>query len=657
MTTTAPTPRTSPAPPDAGIASRVALVAMVTWLAISAVRATGPVLDQAFTIGVLQVAGAALGTYLVLPGLVAWALLAGTGRRDGTAGTRTLLWAVAATGALRIGAQLFEGPRFWLGLASAATAVTALVLTAGSVAGRPAGGRQTTIGLLLGSGLSVAGQLVLGTWDALWRGTAGTVLAVALVVVAVVLALVVARSGADAEPTGRPRRTWAMGPALALLVMVLANPAFVAAQAGVRVATAAGTLVLACAAGVWLLLVPHVLTPAVRIVATVLLPVATAGAFWLTDAVALAAVAVAVLALAVVLGSALTTRRPARPGLGGAALAVSGVGGSLVTVLLVYLLDYDVPLPVDNAWVVVLAALLLALSGLRRTTPPVPGTDPEPASPAAVAPPLRANALRMLVLPSMLVALLGWWHPWPWGTTVTSTDRAAGTLTVLDWNLHYGVSSHTTVDLEQIARTIDEAQPDVVTLQELSRGWVLGGGADMAQWLADRLGMHLTYAPAADQQFGNVLLSRTELTDVQVIDLPYGEGPQQRSALTARVRAEDGTWYRVTTVHLQHRDENTATRLDQLDTLLAALPNDGPSILAGDLNAEPGWPEIDLITADGWTSALDAVDDADALTYPSDDPEIRIDWAFTRQATVTDAHVGTDTSSDHLPLTLTITTP
>ena len=33
------------------------------------------------------------------------------------------------------------------------------------------------------------------------------------------------------------------------------------------------------------------------------------------------------------------------------------------------MLDYDVPLPVDNVWVMVLAALGLALSGLRRRTP------------------------------------------------------------------------------------------------------------------------------------------------------------------------------------------------------------------------------------------------------------------------------------------------
>jgi len=82
-----------------------------------------------------------------------------------------------------------------------------------------------------------------------------------------------------------------------------------------------------------------------------------------------------------------------------------------------------------------------------------------------------------------------------------------------------------------------------------------------------------------------VLLSREPLTDVEVVDLPFGAGPQQRSALTALAAGPGGEPVRVTSVHLQHRDANTPTRLDQLAALGAALPDDGPAVLAGDLNA------------------------------------------------------------------------
>jgi endonuclease/exonuclease/phosphatase (EEP) superfamily protein YafD len=56
------------------------------------------------------------------------------------------------------------------------------------------------------------------------------------------------------------------------------------------------------------------------------------------------------------------------------------------------------------------------------------------------------------------------------------------------------------------------------------------------------------------------------------------------------------------------------------------------------------------VDAAGWTSALDTAGDPAALTHPSDDPEVRIDWLLGRGVTFADAHVGTDDSSDHLPV-------
>jgi endonuclease/exonuclease/phosphatase family metal-dependent hydrolase len=294
----------------------------------------------------------------------------------------------------------------------------------------------------------------------------------------------------------------------------------------------------------------------------------------------------------------------------------------------------------------VVAAALVTAGGLRWWSPAAPPAD-EPAAP------LRANALGVLVLPSVALLAVGWWQ----GVVLTpapAVDRDAGTFVVLDWNLHYGVAADTAVDLEQIARTIEAEQPDVVALQEVARGWVLGGGADMATWLGDRLGMHVAFAPAADRQFGNALLSREPLTDVRVVDLPYGAGPQQRSALTALAVGPDGTPVRVTSVHLQHRESNTPTRLDQLAALDAAVPDDGPSVLAGDLNAEPGSPELDALDAAGWSSAVDTAGDPDVRTHPSDEPDVRIDWVLGRGVTFGEARVLDDRSSDHRAVVTTV---
>jgi endonuclease/exonuclease/phosphatase family metal-dependent hydrolase len=634
----------TPLPPDAGVATRVSLLAAVTLLALDALRAAGPVLDRAGALGAVPAALVALATFAGA-GVPAALVLLGTGRRvPGTASGRTALAAVVAVGVARLVTQAVrDEARFAAGLVTTALAVAALVLVATLVAGRPGGGRQAAVGLALGTGLSAALQVALGTWDPLWHGgVVGTVVAVALVALPVVLAAV-ARGH---EPAGRPRRTWALGPALALLLTVLANPAFAASQSDVPLPLAGSALVLASAGTVWLLLVPRIMVRPVRWGAAVLLPVSLAAALLLTGPPVLAAVVLAQVAAGVVLAVALKTRRSAPPGVPRTALATAGVGLGLVAVPLVHLLGHEVPLPVDDAWVVVLAATLLAAAGLRWRTP-VPAERQEPA------PPLRANALRFLVLPSVALLAVGWWQT-ALVAPAPAVDREPGTFVVLDWNLHHGVAADTAVDLERIARTIEAEAPDVVALQEVARGWVLGGGVDMATWLGDRLGMHVAFAPAADRQLGNALLSREPLTDVEEIALPTGAGPQQRSALTAVVPGPHATPVRVTSVHLQHRAANTPTRLDQLAALAAALPDDGPSVLAGDLDTGPGSPEAVALLDAGWVSAVDEAGDPDAGTFPSSDPGERVDWVLGRGVVFSDARVLADPSSDHLPVVATV---
>jgi endonuclease/exonuclease/phosphatase family metal-dependent hydrolase len=289
----------------------------------------------------------------------------------------------------------------------------------------------------------------------------------------------------------------------------------------------------------------------------------------------------------------------------------------------------------------VLAAIGLALSGLRRRTP---GAVPALSSPDRL--PRRMSSVRLLVLPALALAAVGLT---PSTTSTTGADVPARAsdepLTLVDWNLHYGVSPLTAVDLEGIASTIEAYDPDVVTLQEVNRGWVFGGGTDMATWLAHRLGMTVHFAPAADHQFGNAVLARSELTDVVVHPLPYGAGPQSRSALSTTLTTADGTALRVTSIHTQHRESNTPTRLEQLEALAAAEPVMPPALLAGDFNAEPGWPEIELLEAAGWVPA-----DSEMLTSPAGSPTAKIDWVFGQGVTFGAATAATTTLSDHRPL-------
>lgn len=633
-------------PLDAGTPTRVWLVALLTVMALEMVRASGPLLDRAFAVSTVDAALASLGSYAGA-GVVA-ALVLVLGRcLSGTPDARSMLLGSAVLAVLRIVLQGLDGIALnVVGLVTVAVAVGVLCLGVAFVAGRPSGGRQAAVGLVLGCGLSVGLQLLLGTWDALWQpGWSGWIVAVLLGLSVLGTARgLAAFTTVETQPTGRPRRLWALGPFLAIAAMILANPAFAASQSGTSLRTAGIVLVAANFVGAGLLLRPAQWSAPWRVGAAVLVVVGVAGALWITDFWALVAIGVLLVSVGVVLAAALSAHRPAPRGIPRTAAATLVVGVLTIAPLLVYMLDYDLPLGVDNVWVLVLTALALALSGLRRRTPLAGPSDRLPRSMASV---------RLLLLPALVLAAIGLVAL----STPTVPDRAADdTVTIVDWNLHYGVSPVTGVDLEAIAQTIEAQDPSVVTLQEVERGWIFGGGADMATWLSRRLNMTIHFAPAADRQFGNAVLSRSALTDVAIHDLPYGDGPQNRSALATTLTTASGVSLRVTSVHLQHRAENTPTRLEQLSALAEAEPVTPPALLAGDFNATPGSPEITFLTDAGWVSAVDAAGDPSSLTSTSTDPTERIDWIFGQGVTFESAKVlPGQTESDHLPVVARLT--
>ncbi|MFD6032179.1 endonuclease/exonuclease/phosphatase family protein [Cellulosimicrobium funkei] len=654
-------------PRDRADLALLLLVVTVTATVVELVRSSGPLLDHAFSAGVVTVALTALATYAA-PGLLV-AMIAARLELTG----RVVLLAVSALVLARLvlqglGTAIASGAdlglvRYGVGLATVALGIGVLVLVAGFVSGARAGaadglarGRLVALGVVLGALLAAALSALLGTWDAYWRADVGAWVVTAAVTGAA-LACAWALRGRDALPGSRG--LWVLGPFVALAVQVLVNPAFAAAQTGVALPFAVAGLAVAALLTAWAVPRPARSGP---------------GAGWLPPAVLVVGVAVVLLAVPRVDGPgawgwvllallvllvpvagrtlALALTRPALPltwpRLAGAA---SAAGLGVAVPLLGYQLEYDVPLPFPHTLLPVAAALAVAVPAVvagRRAHRAAPTPDDERPAPRERGP--LALALGGAVA---LLALVGVSQVHVPTTTSAVADYPVGDLRLLDWNLHYGVSADPSVRLDEMAATIAASGADVVTLQEVSRGWVLGGGADMATYLARATGMRVVFAPAADRQFGNAILwdpLRGDLTDVVRHALPYGAGPQERSAVSATVDAA-GVPVRVTSVHVQHREENTPTRLDQLDALLAAEPVEDAYVLAGDLNAEPGWDEISLLEDAGLESGQDVAGDPAALTSPAVAPAHRIDWVLGSPAvTFRSVEVLDVTTSDHRPL-------
>ncbi|MEK8228414.1 hypothetical protein NKG05_23800 [Oerskovia sp. M15] len=227
---------------------------------------------------------------------------------------------------------------------------------------------------------------------------------------------------------------------------------------------------------------------------------------------------------------------------------------------------------------------------------------------------------------------------------------------MLDWNLHYGVSSTPSVDLDQVAATIRDSGAQVVTLQEVSRGWVLGGGVDTGSYLARATGLEMAFVGAADRQFGNAILWNPDAvtaTDVARLALPWARGRRtaRRSRRRSPRRATDrpGPRVRVTSVHLQHREGNT--RPASSSSTRSSRPSRCGRLPAG------GRPQRRARVGGGHARRVARAGQRPGpgrrpgdLTSPADAPSYRIDWVFGSGVAFTSFAVLDDVSSDHRPL-------
>ncbi len=725
------------------------LLTVMTLAVIDSMRFSGPLIDAAFTESTALAATLALTTYAAA--VVPVAILALTGLRGRllrVTGISVILYVIA-----RAAMQLFGDSLYPAALGVTTIALASWVLCLATV--RYAFSARKTVSAILGGiALSITSQLLLGTWDLAWRSDLLGLVLLTFGLMGLFLlgsfAITKQAAGPDLTPSRvRISQLWPLGPWLALVLMVFANPAFLASQSGFALGWSGAFLIGACAIGISLL------SPEETQSATPLAPVESGwrrtvaaligfvggitAAFILDGVTSFIAVLVALLSSIPLLLDVLTDQQSAapepgvgfgaqealpRPGIGVLSSAALLIGVFTVVPVLLFQLDYDIPLPVPNFVVITLTAAAVGVAALwaiyrspeglpaslrseanddaqiraaagdeaaagdtAAETSTVGAAKPESKNSGAVIKDASAAGTSnsgavtavsveklgggALLLVALLAGLMapsipnkspdnaGGGTAAPGTDSETAAAAAGADMRVLSWNLHYGVSAKPRVALDNILDTISAEDPDVVLLQEVSRGWVLAGGSDMLTWLASGLDMTAAWSPAADGQFGNVVLSKYPLAQVRAQRLPYGAGPQKRSFVSATV-AHPLADVQVTSTHLQHRVGNAETRLEQVDSLLEHVDsgeNNGATILGGDFNAEPDSLEIETLTEATWLSTLDAAGNAEQNTSPSHDPAVRIDWLFTgsRLQTENAEVLPGKTASDHLPLVADLT--
>ncbi len=606
------------------------LVVLTTIAVLEMLRLSGPVLDGvAVRHGVPLAALAAVVTYgaAALAGPLTWWV----GSRE------AVFAALCGLAVLRLVVQLPSARGLLTVGLAVAVALVALLLVLRAALGTQDGPAWVARAVALGVAIDVAVRLPLDLWDPVWRGgIVGWSLAL-------VLSLALAGAGyaryreSAAVPLPVTAQLAVAGPVLALLGVFLASPAFVASQAGISQPSAGLWIAGGLLAGIACLSLPPM--RAAGPAAAVLLPVLITA---LLLAPPLLAGPLTLLALALVpalLTRAVTLRDGGRrwTALTGMTLAGLGCGLGYVVVVLPYQAHYEMPMPVPNLFFPLLGAALIGWAAWTA--------EPPARSTRVMAPLLTAGVL--FAVPPLLDATRGVAQPLP-------TDTADGSYRLLSWNVHYGVDRDAEVVPEQILSVIKESGAHVVVLQEVPRGWPISGGGDLLTWLENRLDVTAVWSPAADRQFGNLILTSLPVTESRVEKLPQAGGTMERSYAVADIELGNGTTTRVATTHLQHADARD-TRLVQLETLLADHREEPFSVLAGDFNAEPGWPEVDTVLDAGFRSAQDEAGDPSQPTSPTHDPSYRIDWIFGSEgADFEDFRLLDSTASDHAPLTVTV---
>lgn len=550
-------------------------------------------------------------------------LLFATGFLAPRLGRRAHGFAIAlfALGGLRAALQFWNGDPA-VSLAIAAAAVPAFLALLAAPAPDRAGG------ILLGAALDAGIHAAAGTRDLHWSGGGADLAAGFLAggAIAFAWALLRGRGGNDA-PAAPPgfAAAFATGPFLLLQLEILGNVARASARTGAVTATSGACVAGGLAAA--FLLAPHLARTgpgiAPRLAAAAIL-VALARMSW-TGAAGVAALAIAQLAAGFLLVHA-TAPNTAPRGAG----AASGLGAvTLVVLLFLHYAGYDLPLPFSGPAVWQAAAALFALAALATG-----GVSLAP--PLSPARPLAWVALAAVALP-----------------LARGTPRAAAPPAdpddpvVVTFNLHAGFDERGGWAFDRMMDELRAARPDVVALQEVSRGWLINGGADLFELSRERLGLHGVPGPGVRNDWGSAVFSRRAILASETAPLPPAMN-LSRAATRAELAPGRGPRVVVAT-HLHHREGDDAVREQQAAALTARFPASPEAVLLGDFNALPESGTFAVLRAAGWADAAgDPVEARLAPTYPSREPVRRIDTILVGDpARVAGLEVAPAWGSDH----------
>lgn len=544
-------------------------------------------------------------------------------------------WTIGLTGLVigRVMTQVVADPGIvhWTSALAVASGLGLLTLAVGL-------GRMVfTLGLVAGIAIDAAIKAQGRSLDLAHR--AGFTPVVAMVLIASALVYL----AASAPPEGRHGPVWrsagsliGIGPLLFVQYLVLQSPGWISSVTGIpgRWAGLAIVVLDLIALGLVSRTGARPALTLAAVVAALGAMLASAGPGWLFGIAA---------ALAIVLAGPLVAAlvpEPDQPRVAPGAVALT-VGYLLFLIVgFAYYLPLDLHIGVEQPGARLIGAILLAVAGLAVVGR---STEPTHTLPGWVA------TLVVLPLAGLLIN--------PLGTSGLGPVPAEGPATFMAYNIHQAFGTGGEMGVAAVAEVIAEGDASVVGLQEVARGGLLNAGTD----LLTLLGAEWEYSAffgTTDPTWGNAILSRHPLGEVERVLLPKEGTPYQRGYLAAPADTPIGEVLFIST-HLQHVDDPAVHATDpegdlydvhtaQLGTVGEAWAGRTPAVLVGDLNARPEWQQVaDLLDA-GWVDAWAEAGDGPGYTANAALPEYRIDYVFhTPDLTTDGVRLIESQASDH----------
>ena len=221
-------------------------------------------------------------------------------------------------------------------------------------------------------------------------------------------------------------------------------------------------------------------------------------------------------------------------------------------------------------------------------------------------------------------------------------------LRIATFNIQHGRGPDGVADAGRLANALALLDADVLGLQEVDVGVGASQHLDQVRLAADATGLATAFGLVARVgwrgRYGNALLARGVIDDVEVLPLPASTRRDRRSALLARVETA-GRTLSVVTTHLSVRYEDARPQLEAVLAAIAARPS--PHLLLADCNMALA-AVAPLVAQAGMVVAVGPP------TFPSAEPRVQIDHVAVAGLTFGPVSAPESTVSDHRPLVVTV---